>query len=51
MRNMLVKKLALNKFLNRIEDVIVREEVFELFKKLGSKEILCRRILKKPRNC
>lgn len=32
---MLVKKIALNKFLNRIEDVIVREEVFELFKKIG----------------
>lgn len=30
-----VKKLALDRFLRRIDDVIVREEVLELFKKIG----------------
>lgn len=29
------KKLALNKFLLRIDDVILREEILELFIKLG----------------
>lgn len=29
------KKLALNKFLKRIDDVILREEVLELFIKIG----------------
>lgn len=30
-----VKKLALNKFLKRFDDVILREEMLELFKKIG----------------
>lgn len=29
------KKLALNKFLMRIDDVILREEILELFIKIG----------------
>ena len=29
------KKLALDKFLRRIDDVILREEILELFKKIG----------------
>lgn len=29
------KKLALNRFLNQIDDVILREEVLELFLKIG----------------
>lgn len=34
-KNSFIKKLALDKFLRRIDDVILREEVLELFKKIG----------------
>lgn len=30
-----VKKLALDKFLRRIDDVILRDEVLDLFQKIG----------------
>ena len=35
MSNMFVKKLALSNFLKKIDDVILREEILEYFKKLG----------------